>query len=124
MTPLGSAPRILVVEDEFILATDLTQELQDAGIGVIGPASTLQQGQDLCRDFTEIDGAVLDISLHGEMVFPLADELLRHDIPFLFATGYDAEAIPRRFQHIERHAKPIYVDRIIAALGGPASRHA
>lgn len=116
LSPSSVLPRVLVVEDEFMLATELMQELSDAGLSVIGPASTLGEGRRLCDGAERIDGAVLDISLHGEMVFPLADELARRQVPFLFATGYDDGIIPERFSHIERHAKPIYVDRVVAAI--------
>jgi len=118
LIPSHDALRVLVVEDEFILATELMQELNDAGITAIGPASTLDDGQRLFREAARVDGAVLDISLHGEMVYPLADELQARSVPFLFATGYDMDTIPDRFSHVQRHAKPVYIDKVIAAISG------
>lgn len=115
-TPDQAGRRVLVVEDEFMLAAELADQLHDAGMIVVGPASTLTEGQMLSRSTDGIDGAVLDISLHGQMVFPLAEELLKRNIPFVFATGYDGGIIPGRFDHIERHSKPVYVDRVIAAI--------
>jgi hypothetical protein len=67
---------------------------------------------------SRVDGAVLDINLQGEMVYPLADILTARGIPFVFATGYDRESIPERFDDHLRCEKPVRVENVANALFG------
>lgn len=98
---------ILVVEDEYFLATDIEQELLDAGAQVVGPVARVDEAIEAMRDKGPIDFALLDINLGGEMVFPLADRLIELNIPFAFATGYDFAQVPARFRAIPRCEKPV-----------------
>jgi CheY-like chemotaxis protein len=82
-----SGMRILVVEDEPLLAMASADLLADSGCTVAGPASSVKQGMRLLEQ-EAIDGAILDINLRGEMVFPLADALAERSIPFVYVTGY------------------------------------
>jgi CheY-like chemotaxis protein len=82
-----SGMRILVVEDEPLLAMASADLLTDSGCTVAGPVSTVKQGMQLIGQ-EAIDGAILDINLRGEMVFPLADALAERSIPFVYVTGY------------------------------------
>lgn len=111
------ALRILVVEDEYLLAHDLSTALRDAGAEVAGPFGTLGDAIAGAEADTRLDGAVLDVNLRGEMVFPLADALTARKVPFLFATGYDRWAIPDRFSEVLRLEKPLKAAKIGAALG-------
>jgi CheY-like chemotaxis protein len=79
--------KVLVVEDEPLVAMALEHLLADYGCIVIGPASSLKQGLRLFKE-EAVDGAVLDVNLCGEMVFPLADALAGQAIPFVYVTGY------------------------------------
>jgi DNA-binding response OmpR family regulator len=79
--------KILVVEDEPLLAMTLADLLTDAGCTVAGPAASLKQGMRLVEQ-EAVDGAILDVNLGGEMVFPLADALVERSIPFVYVTGY------------------------------------
>jgi DNA-binding NtrC family response regulator len=79
--------KVLVVEDELLIAMALEDLLTISGFAVVGPASSLKQGMRLIEEQT-VDGAVLDINLRGEMVFPLADALAARSIPFVYVTGY------------------------------------
>ena len=81
------APRVLVVEDEAMVAMMLEDMLDDLGCAVVGPAASLQKGLELARS-AAVDAAVLDVNLAGEKVFPIADVLTERGIPFVFATGY------------------------------------
>lgn len=72
--------RILIVEDEHLLAIELEDELRELGAVVVGPASSVDAGMALLRLET-VEGAILDINLGGEMVFGLADELVGRGIP-------------------------------------------
>ncbi|KKC24804.1 response regulator [Sphingomonas sp. SRS2] len=109
--------RILVVEDEYFLADDLDGALTDAGAKVLGPLPSVKEAARFIASEPSIDAAVLDINLHGEMVFPVADALRERGIPFAFATGYDQLALPARFADVPRIEKPFKSDRLAAVLG-------
>src|SRR3954463_12156615 len=87
--------RVLVVEDEYLIAADLVSSLQDLGVDVVGPAGSVAEALALvARDGDRLDGAVLDITLRDERVYPVASALVEYGVPFIFTTGYDALAIP------------------------------
>ncbi|MCD2323348.1 response regulator [Sphingomonas sp. IC-56] len=109
--------RILVVEDEYLLADDLRDALTEAGAQVLGPVPSVDDAQALIAREAEIDAAVLDINLRGEMVFPVADVLAKRGVPFAFATGYDEWALPERFAGAPRVEKPLKGARVMALLG-------
>jgi len=96
--------RILVVEDEYFLADDLLRALRAEGAEVVGPVSSRHEARSLIND--QLDGAILDIKLQDGEVYDIADDLSRMHVPFAFATGYDAEIIPYRFQTAARVEKP------------------
>ncbi|TCH98126.1 response regulator [Roseococcus sp. SYP-B2431] len=98
--------RILVVEDDFFLADDLTSALEGLGAEVIGPAATFQEGLLMLVAGGRIDVALLDINLRGEMVYPLADILLDRGTEIVLATGYDGSMLPERFSRVVRVEKP------------------
>ena len=81
--------RILLVEDNYLIAMELTDELNGQGAEVIGPAASVNEALYLIESTGQIDSAVLDINLKGEMIFPVVDALMELDVPFLFLTGYD-----------------------------------
>ena len=99
--------RILVVEDNALLAMEMSHNLEDMGYEVIGPASTLEQGVDLARQAQIINGAVLDINLAGRMSFPIAEILKDKNIPYVFCTGYETPDFPLSLQGSEVIQKPI-----------------
>ncbi|WP_454280655.1 response regulator [Sphingomonas sp. Marseille-Q8236] len=109
--------RVLIVEDEYMLADDLKMELEEAGAVILGPIGTLEDAIAAIENEEVIDGAILDVNLRGEMVFPVADLLLERDVPFIFTTGYDASAIPPRFSQITRCEKPVNIRLVTQALG-------
>jgi CheY-like chemotaxis protein len=79
--------RVLIVEDEFLIAQDLASTIEDLGGEVVGPVPSLAEALEKIADDPP-DVAVLDINLSGEMVFPAAEDLRRRAIPFVFTTGY------------------------------------
>jgi len=89
--------RILVVEDEYLVADLIASELSEAGAIVLGPVGSLGEALDLIGMGASIDAAVLDINLRGEMVYPAADLLVKRAVPIVFTTGYDPASIPPRF---------------------------
>ncbi len=107
--------RVLIVEDEYFLAEDLADRFQNLGAEVIGPAGTIAEALKLARR-TDIDGAVLDVNLRGERVYPVADLLRQKHIPFVFASGYGAELEPHAYSDIPRCIKPVDFATLAQAL--------
>lgn len=110
--------RILVVEDEYLIADDLVRELHAAGAEVIGPAASLPQGMRLSQSGAQIDAAVLDINLRETMVYPLIDRLIDSGVAVLLTTGYDVTTIPAAYHHLPRCEKPVSAARLMQAAAG------
>lgn len=110
-----SGCRILVVEDEFFIADDLAERLIGNGAEVMGPAPTVDRALDLLRGGAP-DCAVVDVNLRGQMAFPLADELRRRAVPFVFATGYDPHVLPVAYRDVPRWHKPYSLEELMQAL--------
>jgi DNA-binding NtrC family response regulator len=92
-----SPARILVVEDEALVAMLIEDELFELGFDVVGPAATVSHALALCHD-ERIDGAVLDVNLGGgQRSDSVADFLLSKRIPFVFVTGYGDAGVSARF---------------------------
>ena len=107
-----SGSRILVVEDEYLLAQDLARALRLGGAEIIGPAATVSAALALLSGSAVTDGAVIDVNLRGQDAYPVADALLNRGIPFVFATGYDPGNIPSRYDSVPRCEKPVRATRI------------
>lgn len=98
--------RVLVVEDEYFLADELKHTLVEAGAGMVRLSGEFL---DAMRE-VENDGyafALLDINLHGEMAYAVADILLKTGVPFGFVTGYSTRDLPPRFARVPCWEKPI-----------------
>ncbi|ARO33746.1 response regulator protein (plasmid) [Rhizobium sp. NXC14] len=106
---------VLIVEDDYTLASELASKLSQAGINVVGPAPNVEQALKYIED-SKIEVAILDINLGGAMVFPVADELSRRNIPFFFATGYSRDVVPPRFADRIFVEKPLDTSAIYGAL--------
>ncbi|MDR6758924.1 CheY-like chemotaxis protein [Mycoplana sp. BE70] len=115
---LFAGRRILVVEDEYLLADECRKKLEKYGATVIGPTGSVQQALRLIAD-QAIDAAILDVHLGGELVFPVADQLIERGIAFVFATGYDPSIVPDRFPGFVLCDKPLALEKIAKALFGP-----
>ncbi|WNO52405.1 response regulator [Stakelama saccharophila] len=100
--------RVLVVEDEYFVADDLRRGLVGAGVVIVGPVADIDQALK-AAEREDVDAALLDINLGGEMSFPVADRLSARRIPFVLTTGYDDWTIPERFRHARRLGKPFSV---------------
>jgi CheY-like chemotaxis protein len=110
--------RILLVEDDYFIAYDLATTLETAGTKVVGPVTSLSEALDLVMRTDRLDGAILDINLQGEMVFPLVDTLKAQGIPVVFASGYGRHDIPGRYADIPLCEKPIEPQRIARLMFG------
>lgn len=109
--------RILLVEDEYLLADDLTHVLEQSGAVVLGPVPSVDGALAMIDTEPRIDAAVLDVNLQGAMSFPVADALLARGVPFTFATGYDPWMFPARFAALPRLEKPFRPERLAEKLG-------
>lgn len=99
--------KILIVEDEYAIASDLSDDLTEWGARVLGPVPTIRDALAVLGNGETVDGAILDINLQGEMVYPVADALIERKIPFVFATGYDRWFLPERFAEVPLCEKPV-----------------
>lgn len=108
--------RILVVEDEYLIADAVQIALQGEGAVVVGPAQSVRKALRLLDTEVHVDCAILDLNLGDEQVFPVADLLQARGVPFLFTTGYDAAAVPQAWRHVQRLEKPIEIAAIAHAL--------
>lgn len=110
--------RILVVEDEYLIAEELGAAFRDIGAVVLGPVSNSQDAlRVIMAEDGRLDGAVLDLNLRGEMAFGVADALIENRVPFVFATGYDKSILPHRYAHLPHCEKPVDPAKIATALG-------
>lgn len=105
----GSQPlagkRILVVEDEPLLAMDIAGQLEDAGAHVVGPAASEAGALGMIEQY-RFDAALLDANLDGLPVDTIAAALARAKVPFVFVSGYDRDSLPDEFGDIELLPKP------------------
>ena len=91
-------PRVLIVEDEFLIANALQLVLQKLGARVLGPAARVSTALELITGGTPFDCALLDIRLGDELVYPVADELRARGVRFAFVSGYDRSTLPAAYQ--------------------------
>jgi two-component system, response regulator PdtaR len=111
-----NAARVLVVEDEFFIALDLSDRLQEAGFLVAGPAAAVEEAMRLL-DEAPCDVAVLDIHLGPrETSEPVAIELKARGIPFLTVTGFTHEQRPIAYGRAPLLLKPVRGDELLATL--------
>ena len=102
----AAGKRILVTEDEFLVALVVEETLQSIGCSVLGPFADLAEATEVATR-EQVDAAVLDINLRGEMVYPLAEHLHLQGIPFVFTTGYAVKDVPEEFRVFECLQKPV-----------------
>jgi DNA-binding response OmpR family regulator len=108
--------RVLVVEDEFLIAEDLRDILEVAGYEVLGPYGTLSEAMGACWS-VEADAAIVDLVLHGESAYPLADVLTRRGIPFGFASGQETAATESAWEQRPFIGKPYSTEEVKRLVG-------
>jgi CheY-like chemotaxis protein len=108
---------ILVVDDETMIAMFLQDMLLDLGCNVVGPAGAVAPAMALIEaSGPTLDGALLDVNLRGELVYPVADALTRLEVPFVFVTGYAGHGIDARYATVTAVPKPFpaaAIDRVV-----------
>lgn len=98
-------PRVLILEDEPLIAMELQETLEANGFEVIGPVHTCEAALELLWS-NEVDAALLDVMLGEGTCEVVADELILGGIPWAFASGYDAHELQTRFPNVPVIAKP------------------
>jgi CheY-like chemotaxis protein len=97
MKSASSGPRVLLVEDEMLVAGMLQSMLSSLGYAVAGTTAEVDEAMEIL-DRETIDAVVLDINLNGQMSYPIADELAARGIPFIFSTGYEQHGLPAAYE--------------------------
>ena len=106
--------RVLVVEDEALVAMEIEAVVADLGCAVVGPVANLRDALRLIEE-QDLDGALIDINLQGEHAYPAAEALLARGVPFVFLTGYSGlPAPPAALQGAPEVRKP-FAPRALAA---------
>lgn len=108
--------RVLIVEDRYLLADDLRRLLEDAGVTVLGPVSTVDAAIPVI-EAKAIDCALLDIDLKGELGFSVADALASKGVPYIFVTGFEPSSLPARYASAPFLSKPVGASRLNQLLG-------
>ena len=109
--------RMLIVEDETMVAMMVEELLESFGCEVVAVAASVKQALAVvAADTGAIDGAILDVNIAGEKVFPVADALTAKSIPFVFATGYGASGLDPGFEERPVIAKPFRVAKLTEVL--------
>lgn len=112
----GAQPRVLLVEDEALVAMLIEDQLIELGFEVVGPAATASQALALCED-ERLDGAVLDINLGGgQRSDPVAELLADQGIPFVFVTGYGNAGVDERFTEAAVLQKPFTLAELAGVI--------
>ena len=108
--------RVLVVEDEAMIAMLVEDMLDELGCAVVGPAHALDAAMALANTETRIDAALLDVNLAGESVFPVADALWAKGVPAVFSTGYGDSSLRGRYRDAPVLQKPFRAGDLERAL--------
>ena len=108
--------RILLVEDEAMIAMLVEDMLLDSGASVIGPAGGVKDALAAISSNEAIDGALLDVNLGGEQSFEVADALTGRGIPFIFVTGYGGAGVRERYPDAQTLQKPFVTSDLEEAL--------
>jgi two-component system, chemotaxis family, sensor kinase Cph1 len=108
--------RILVVEDQSLIAMEMQDCLEKNGATVVGPVGRVERALNVAEN-ANLEAALLDVNLHGERCWPVADALIRRAIPFAFATGFETRLVmPERFAGCLVLSKPFREQDILAVL--------
>jgi DNA-binding response OmpR family regulator len=115
MTASFAGKRVLIVEDEYFIASELKVLLESRDAAVLGPVAHLEAAIALIDD-GPIDAAILDINIEGDFSFPVVDRLIDRAVPVMFITGYDHWSIPPAYRDMPRLTKPFANTALIALL--------
>lgn len=107
--------RVLIVEDDYLIAENVAEVLREVGIYVVGPVGKFQEACQMVQDIP-LDCAVLDINIVGGTAFPLIDVLIQSNVPVLLMTGYDQEELPAKYRSLPLIQKPLLKGDVVGAF--------
>ncbi|RYC33249.1 response regulator [Lichenibacterium minor] len=107
--------KVLIVEDEALIAMLFEDILEDTACQIVGPAMNVRQAMALA-EAEEIDIAVLDVNLNGESSFPVAALLQSRGVPLVFSSGYGSQGLPPEWQDRPTLPKPFTSDEVVDTL--------
>ena len=108
-------PRVLIVEDEWLIAMDLQDKLEEAGYCIVGPAHSVTAALDMIAR-ESLDAGLLDLHVGSETSYTIAEALKRRGIPFAFLTGHSRADLDTEFHNEPLMCKPVSVDELTAGL--------
>jgi CheY-like chemotaxis protein len=112
--------RVLVAEDEYLVADEIANVLGRRGATVVGPISTVYDARRLAGSQV-LDGAVLDVNLRGAMTWEVADIIMDRRLPLVFVSGYDPTYCPERYARVPWLSKPFVPSELVRAFGEKAA---
>ena len=116
MTNALQGRRVLVIEDESLVAMLLETILEDMGCAVVGPEANIDDGLIAATTEASLDAALLDVYVAGREVFPVAEALRARGVPFVFSTGYGEAGLPDHWRGHPTIQKPFTESAIRDAL--------
>ena len=116
MTNALQGRRVLVIEDESLVAMLLETILEDMGCAVVGPEANIDDGLIAATTEASLDAALLDVNVAGREVFPVAEALKARGVPFVFSTGYGEAGLPEHWRGHPTIQKPFTEGAIREAL--------
>lgn len=117
-TDSGSASRlrVLVVEDESLVAMFLEDVLEDLGHEMLGPYSRVDAALPAAQS-ENFDVAILDVNVNGQAIFPVAEAIASRGLPFIFSTGYGQKSLPEQYRSRPTLDKPFLPSDVESVLG-------
>ena len=112
-----TAPRLLVVEDEYLIRMLLEDMLDDLGYGIAAAVGTLSEARQIATD-GDFSAAILDVNLDGQEIYPVADILAKRGLPFVFVTGYGERSLPEPYRGRPALQKPFQAEQLKTTLAG------
>jgi len=110
-------PRVLVVEDEYLIRMLLEDMLGDLGYSVAAAVGSIAEAREFAST-GEFNAAILDVNLDGQESYPVADILAARGLPFVFVTGYGERSLPERYRDRPALQKPFQAEQLDSALAG------
>jgi CheY-like chemotaxis protein len=110
-------PRILVVEDEYLIRMLMEDMLADLGYDLAAAVGTMAEASEQAAS-NHFDLAVLDVNLDGIEIFPVADILAKRGVPFVFVTGYGEGSLPEKYRGRPALQKPFQSEQLKSTLAG------
>ncbi|HEY7231533.1 MAG TPA: response regulator [Pseudolabrys sp.] len=117
MTSFSTPPRLLVVEDEYLIRMLLEDMLDDLGYRIAAAVGTLSEARQIAAN-GDFNAAILDVNLEGQEIYPVADILTERGVPFVFVTGYGERSLPEPYRGRPALQKPFQAEQLKTTLAG------